>query len=79
MAQPQLLVGPQPDLASSPNRLLDQTLEFGDEMVGVDQFGIEYLPPRKGEKLRRQLHPSLGRATRRGGTWSKKIRTYRRS
>src|SRR6202048_621438 len=58
MAPPQSLIGPQLDLASSSDRLADEPLEFRNQLVYVDQFGAQSLPPRKGEKLRRQLCPS---------------------
>src|SRR6202048_1711071 len=60
MAPPQSLIGPQLDLASSSDRLADEPLEFRNQLVYVDQFGAQSLPPRKGEKLRRQLCPSAG-------------------
>jgi hypothetical protein len=55
MAPPQLFIGPQLDLASSSDPLPDESLEFRNELVCVDQFGVQFLPPGKGEKLRRQL------------------------
>src|ERR1700738_4485413 len=60
MAPPQSLIGPQLDLASSSDRLADEPLEFRNQLVSVDQFGAQSRPPRKGEKLRRQLCPSAG-------------------
>ena len=67
MAQPQLLIGPQPDLASSSDRLADEPLEFRNQLVCADQFWVQSLPPRKGEKLRRQLcSPISGTASGRG-------------
>ena len=55
VAQPQSLVGPQLDLASASDRLANEPLEFANQLVCADQFWVQSLPPRKGEKLRRQL------------------------
>src|ERR1700736_4666106 len=55
MAQPQWLIGQQLDLTCSSDRLADKFLKFGNELVCVDQFWVQYPPPRKSEKLRRQL------------------------
>ena len=67
VAQPQLLVGPQLDLASASDRLANKPLEFGNQLVCLDQFWVQSLPPRKGEKLRRQCcSPISGTASGRG-------------
>src|SRR5712664_383681 len=57
MAPPQSLTGPQLDLASSSDGLADDPLELRNELVCADQFGVQFLPPGKGEKLGRQLCP----------------------
>jgi hypothetical protein len=59
MAQPQSLIGPQLDLTVSSDRLADEFLKFGYELICVDQFWVQYLPSGKGEKLRRQLSPPI--------------------
>src|SRR5258708_27760275 len=55
MAHPESLIGPQLDLASSPDGLADEPLELGNQLVCVDQLRMQRLPPGKDEKLRRQL------------------------
>src|SRR3984893_3246042 len=55
MAQPQSVIDPQLDLAASSDRLADEFLKFGNELVCISHFWVQYLPPRKSEKLRRQL------------------------
>jgi hypothetical protein len=42
--------------------LADESLELGNELVCVDQFWVQYLPPRKGENLRRKLCPPINGA-----------------
>src|SRR6202040_3101771 len=59
MAQPQSVIDPQLDLATSSDRLADEFLKFGYELVCVDQFWVQYLPSGKGKKLRRQLSPPI--------------------
>jgi hypothetical protein len=59
VAQPQSIIGPQLDLASGSDSLTNEFLEFSDEQVGVNELWIQCLAPRKGEKLRRQLCPSI--------------------
>ncbi len=59
MAQPQSVIGPQLDLAASSDRLADEFLKFGNELVCADQFWVQYPLPGEGEKLRRQLCPPI--------------------
>src|SRR3984893_18838432 len=60
MAQPQSFIGPQLDLASSSDRLAEEPLEFRNQLVCVDQLWAQSLPPRKGQKLRRQVRSPIG-------------------
>src|SRR6202048_4048735 len=60
MAQPQSVIDPQLDLAASSDRLADEFLKLGNELVCVDQFWVQYPPPRKSKKLRRQLCTAIG-------------------
>ena len=55
VAQPQSLIGPQPDLASSPTAWRMSPWNSEISSFALTSFGLQFLPPGKGEKLRRQL------------------------
>src|SRR3981189_283977 len=47
-----MLIGPQPEFASSSDRLTDELPEFTNQVVRADKFWVQCLSARKSEKLR---------------------------
>src|SRR3954469_21428271 len=64
MAQPQFLICLQLDFASVSDGLAYESLELGNELVCIDQFRPQCLPPGKGEKLRGQFCSPISGASR---------------